>query len=164
MHISLGFPDLRDQSSLPVLKRVQAGIARVRALKGTSKRVRLPITLQVLSDIGSYLESCALQEKALLWAIACTAFFGFFRLGELLPSTENSFNPATDIIWGDVSIDSHSAPTMFQVHLKKSKCDQLGEGADIIIGATGSKVCPVRDMLSFISVRGSSSGAFFVDS
>ena len=32
MQISLGFPDPRDHSSMPILKRVQAGIRRVRAL------------------------------------------------------------------------------------------------------------------------------------
>ena len=41
MQISLGFPDPRDPSSMPILKRVQAGIRRVTA----SKDHRLVFTL-----------------------------------------------------------------------------------------------------------------------
>ena len=45
MQISLGLPDPRDQSSLPVLKRVQAGISRARLARGAAVRVRFPITV-----------------------------------------------------------------------------------------------------------------------
>ena len=49
MHISLGFPDPRDSSSLPILRRIQAGIQRVQSTKGSpSNRVRLPITPAIL--------------------------------------------------------------------------------------------------------------------
>lgn len=44
MQISLGLPDPREQSSLPILKRMQAGISRARMRKGPKSRVRLPIT------------------------------------------------------------------------------------------------------------------------
>ena len=38
-------------------------------------------------------EKSSNPEKLVLWAISCTAFFGFFRLGELLaPSTQKSYN------------------------------------------------------------------------
>ena len=84
LQISLGLPDLRDQSSFPMLKRVQAGIQRARALSGSSSRTRLPITAAVLGHIGAQLESSSHSHKELLWAVVCTAFFGFFRLGELL--------------------------------------------------------------------------------
>lgn len=160
VHISLGFPDPRDQSSMPRLKRVQAGISRVRAQSGIPKRVRLPITLQVLSGIGNFLQSSSHPEKIVLWAVACTAFFGFFRLGELLPENATS---NSGIVWGDVAIDSHSAPRMVQIHLRTSKCDQFGAGSDIVLGATGSSVCPVKAILTYTGIRGSEPGAFFRD-
>ena len=87
MQISLGLPDLTDQSSLPMLKRVQAGIQQARALSGSSAHTRLPITVAVLGCIGAQLESSSHPHKELVWAVACTAFFGFFRLGELLPES-----------------------------------------------------------------------------
>ena len=150
MHISLGFPDPRDHSSMPILKRVQAGISRVRAQKGIPQRVRLPITLHVLSQIGDFLTASSHPEKVVLWAVACTAFFGFFRLGELLLETTTS---TTGITWGDVAVDSHSAPRMIQIHLKTSKCDQFGAGSDVVMGATGSNICPVNAILTYISLN-----------
>ena len=56
MQISIGLPDPREQSSLPVLRRVQAGISRVRASAGQPKRVRLPITPQLLRQIKAALD------------------------------------------------------------------------------------------------------------
>ena len=40
-HISLGFPDPKLSGSMPRLEHIQAGIHRVQAAKGPSKRVRL---------------------------------------------------------------------------------------------------------------------------
>ena len=53
---------------------------------------------------------------------------------------------------------------MIQIHLKKSKCDQLGLDSDILLGATGSELCPVRAVLDYIAVRGTQLGAFFLSS
>ena len=76
-------------------------------------------------------------EKVVLWAIACSAFFGFFRLGELLPTPVGAFNPATCLAWGDVAVNNVPRPTMIQFHLKQSKCDQFGSVSDVVVGATG---------------------------
>ena len=164
MQIALGLPDPREHSSLPILKRVQAGISRSRMLHQSPPRIRLPITAHVLAKIHQSLFSSAHQERVAIWAIACTAIFGFFRLGELLPTAANAFNPATDLAWGDVAVDNHTAPRMVQVHLKKSKCDQFGKGSDIIMGRTDSLLCPVSAIIQYITVRGNQPGPFFIDS
>jgi hypothetical protein len=44
MQLSLGLPDPRDHSSVPLLKRVMAGISRARLSKRQGPCVRLPIT------------------------------------------------------------------------------------------------------------------------
>ena len=53
---------------------------------------------------------------------------------------------------------------MIQIHLKKSKCDQFGLGANILVGSTDSELCPVRAILDYIAVRGTQLGAFFLSS
>ena len=128
MQISLGLPDPREHSSMPVFKRVQAGISRMRLLKGTPGRIRLPITVLMLGKIKTALFDSSNPKKVVIWAVACTAFFGFFRLGELFSESRRAFVPATDLSWGDVAVDNHSSPRMIQIHLKKSKCDQVGGG------------------------------------
>ena len=164
MQISLGLPDPREQSSLPILKRVQAGISRARVLKGSPPRIRLPITVSILGAIHQSLETSTNPDKAVFWAVASAAFFGFFRLGELLLNAPSQFNPATSLAWGDVAVDSHTNPSMVQFHLKISKCDQFGSGSDIVVGRVDSPLCPVSAVLKYIEVRGDAPGPFFKDS
>ena len=164
MQISLGLPDPREQSSLPVLKRVQAGISRARLLKGPTTRIRLPITAHLMNRMRVSLSAYSNPEKVVIWAVACSAFFGFFCLGELLPDSVNSFNPALGLAWGDVALDNQAAPRMVQFHLKRSKCDQFGAGSDIVVGVTGAELCPVTAILLYIELRGARPGAFFLDS
>ena len=162
--ISLGLPDPREQSSLPILKRVQAGISRIRMLKGSPPRIRLPITAHILEKIHTALISSSDPDKTAIWAIAATAFFGFFRLGELLPASQTAFHPAKSLAWGDVAVDNHANPQMVQIHLKVSKCDQYGTGSDVVLGRTGNSLCPVSALMKYVNHRGSRTGPFFLDS
>ena len=50
------------------------------------------------------------------WAIAVVAFFGFFRLGELLLESGTTYNSVLHLSWGDISIDSLTNPSMVKVH------------------------------------------------
>ena len=163
LQISMGFPDPREQSSLPILKRVQAGISRARMLKGSPLRIHLPITANIMEQIYQTLKASAHPDKVVLWAISASAFFGFFRLRELLPESPTSFNQATNLAWGDVAVDNHSTPRMVQFHVKVSKCDQFGAGSDVVIGRTGNDLCPVTALLRYIEVRGNLPGPFFLD-
>jgi hypothetical protein len=52
---------------------------------------------------------------------------------------------------------------MIQLHLKVSKCNQYGSGSDVVVGLTGSSLCPVTALIQYIDLRGSQSGPFFLD-
>ncbi len=161
----LGLPDPQEQSSLPLLKRIQAGVRQVWALKGPSGRqVRFPITLKILAGMQESLSQSTEMDRIVLWTIACLAFFGFFRLGKLLQSSGSSYVEARDLSWGDVAVDNRESPHMVQVHLKSSKSDQFGQGADVVVGRTGVSVCPVEAMAQYLGIRGSGPGSFFIDS
>ena len=64
--LSLGLPDPREQSSLPVLKRVLAGISRARLGRGQTPKVRLPVTASLLRRIGNELGRVDHPERRLL--------------------------------------------------------------------------------------------------
>ena len=164
MQLSLGLPDPREQSSLPVLKRVQLGLKRARLGRGTPAKTRLPITAHLLSQIKGVLDTSTHPERVAMWAICCSAFFGFFRLGELLMVSPAEFNTAIHLAWGDVAVDSVDNPQMIQIHLKQSKTDQFGKGVDVVLGGTGTDLCPVAALLGYIMVRGAQPGPFFRDS
>ena len=164
LQLTLGLPDPREKSSMPILKRVQAGIRRIRFQKGPPSRIRLPITAHLMKRIKHALDTSLNPEKAAVWAVASTAFFGFFRLGELLLDSAKSFDEKMCLSWGDVAVDDRVAPKMIQVHLKRSKCDQFGSGADVVVGVTGDELCPVAAILDFIELREDKKGPFFLTS
>ena len=85
-------------------------------------------------------------------------------MGELLLDARNAFNPTVDLAWGDIVVDNQENPQMLRIHLRSQSVDQFGVGSDIIVGRTGSMLCPVTAMLSFITIRGNSPGPFFIDS
>ena len=100
----------------------------------------------------------------MLWAVYCTTFFGFFRLGELLQSSQAQFIPIFHISWGDMAVDNARDPKMLKCHLRQSKTDQCGRGVDIVIGSTGCELCPVATVLSYLAARGSQQGPFLLKS
>ena len=162
MQISIGLPDPREQSSLPVLRRVQAGISWVLASAGQPKRVRMPITPRRLRQIKAALDSSSDPDRVLLWVVCCTAFFGFFRLGELLLAAGTTFNPRLHLALDEVAVDDPQDPKTV-LYLKQLKTDQLGQGAHIILGKTRSDLCPVAAVLGYVVSRGAHPGAFFLD-
>ena len=121
MQISIRLPDTRDQSSLPILKRVQAGINRACESDNQPREVRLPITPHLLRQIRAALDSSRNPEKVTLWAMCCTAFFGSFQLGKLLLVTAVTFKQGQHLAWGDVAVDNPQDPGMICIYLKQSR-------------------------------------------
>ena len=114
MQLSLGLPDPWGHSSLPMLKRVLARISKAKLGHPSTAWPRLTITALVCS---SHL------EKQLIWTVASLAFFGFFRLEDLLVEIAVQYDQVVHLSWGDVAVDSKTSPSMVKVHLKRSKCD-----------------------------------------
>ena len=85
------------------------------------------------------------------------AFFGFFRSGEITVPSITGFDPTRHLKWGDVCANRTESPSLVRVHLSFSKCDQLGKGVDVFLGATGDELCPVRAITSYSQRRGWSS-------
>ena len=60
-----------------------------------------------------------------------------------------------------VSCDSRCEPKLCCIRLKTSKTDPLRKGVDVFVGATGKDLCPVRAMVYYLSLRGTSLGFLF---
>ena len=160
-----GHPEPRQNSTLPRLHLLvlQAGVRRERAERGAPPaRPRLPITPPLLRQMRAVWNASASNpDTVMLWAAAATCFFGFFRAGEITVPSAPAFNPIVHLSWGDVHVDSVEAPSMIRFHLKRSKCDQFGNGVDVFIGRTSDDLCPVAAVLNYIAQRGNHTGAFF---
>eukprot|EP01083_Nonionella_stella_P282196 960330_1 len=141
----------------PVLSAFLRGFSRA---VPRPPRLRLPITVDILARIQPFLPPSF--DGMAVWAAMCMATFGLFRIGEILPRTTSSqcFLPL-----GAVSLCSISGTQGISIFLAKSKADQVGKGATIFIGESGSQVCACRALVSYLSLRRSAfpSKSFFYD-
>ena len=89
LHIANDYPEL-EVALMPKLKLVERGIRKINS-KDFCGRQRLPITPSILQRLRALWESSATSyETIMMWAVCCTAFFRFFRLGELLEGSSSS--------------------------------------------------------------------------
>ncbi len=82
-------------------------------MAGKNSRVRMPIRI----------EKSNRRDATMLSAAAVTCFFSFLRSGEVVSSTESSFDQETNLTFGDVRVDSLLNPQYVEVRLKASKID-----------------------------------------
>ncbi|XP_062973745.1 uncharacterized protein LOC134392912 [Elgaria multicarinata webbii] len=142
---------------------------RVRqALKGWSKASpqpqdnRLPITPDILARFKSqWLFLChSPYEAALFHAVAVTAFFGAFRISELLACSKND-RSCTALQYHDLALFDHGVT----LRLRRSKTDQEGRGACISLNrAQITDICPVSALHTFANLRGDREGYLFCHS
>lgn len=119
------------------------GIRRVQAHQGPLSDRRLPVTIEVLRHLRHHWkENCSSPDKCMLWAAACTGFFGFLRAGEFTVPSESQYDPEVHLNLADISVDSHSAPFMFSVLVKQSKTGPFWLGVQVYLGAIHSDICP----------------------
>ena len=140
------------------LEYVLTGIKIVQAHQAPPLLKRLPITIEIMRMLQSvWVKSEANAQTAMLWAAACTGFFGFLRAGEFTiasgNASGNAYDPHVHLSLADLSIDSHSAPTMISLKIKQSKTDPFRQGVDVFLGATQADICPVKAMVDYIAVR-----------
>lgn len=126
-----------------------------------SKRVRLPITIDLLRCILTKLSAvCTNNYESLLFKAAyVTAFFGFFRVGEITIPSKVSTDTSKVLNRQDISfVDNESS---MLVTLRYSKTDQLGKGMVMKINQTGSSVCPVLVVQHYLKQRPKVNGPLF---
>ena len=158
---------------MPRLKLLQSGVAREKAARGEPPlRQRLPITPPLLLGMLDHWTATTIPPSnstaisfdfAMLRAAATMCFFGFFRSGEITVPSRAAFDERIHLAWGDVAVDEASPPSAVRVHLKRSKCDQLGRGVIVFLGRTGSPACPVTEIVRFVSFRGPARTFHFAD-
>lgn len=131
------------------------------ALKGYKKGkkgidTRRPVTFANLMSICGQLGSiCSSSYERLLFTAAFSlAFFGAFRIGELVSPTRGTAG-------GILAKDVRSHRDKVCLRLRRSKTDQSGKGVDVwLFALPGSTVCPVRAVEELARVRPTGGGPF----
>ncbi|XP_071086522.1 uncharacterized protein, partial [Haliotis cracherodii] len=149
---------MHDLTSHFLIQKALIGFVRQKQKADT----RLPITVDLLSVIVTALPVvCAsVYETSLFTAAYLLAFFGFFRISELVAGSAKDFSHKACLL-----SDIHVAADISHITicLRSSKTDQGGRGVQIQITAIlHSRLCPVRAMQQFLSIRPPVHGHVFV--
>ena len=103
---------------MPKLKVVGNGMKRHQLSKHMNPKNRLPITQSILRIMKQQWSTRAQEYDIIMyWAVACMAFFGFFRLEEIIFRSGNLHEEALHLCAGDVTVDNTVLPTVIQVYL-----------------------------------------------
>jgi hypothetical protein len=96
-----GKGELLEKSLLKGLENIRGQTNRKRKARKT-----IPVSLKILENVkrSLRLQNWAQGSKICVWAACLVAFWGVFRLGELLPKSELKFDKSSDLLWSDVRI------------------------------------------------------------
>lgn len=149
--------DLPDNTKHFLINKLAEGFRR----QGGSKRVRLPITFELLKSILTTLPvvCCNGFEAALFKAVYVLAYFGFFRVGEITVANKSTMEFGRVLNLGDISFVNGNQYML--VNLRFSKTDQLGKGTVLKISKTGSSICPVIILRQYLRQRPKVAGPLF---
>lgn len=145
---------LEDPTDSFLIKKILEGFKRLQSRKD----VRAPITEDILIKICQSLPViCYNQyEFALFRATFTLAYFGLFRVGELVFTDQRQSGYA--LHYDDINL----GPNTLVVRIRVSKTNQLGKPVSLHIQSIHNKaICPVYAMQMYLKIRGHSSGNLF---
>ena len=142
-----------DPTDTFIIKKILQGFARSHSHKDS----RCPVTFQKLLQLIPALNNvCRNTYEALLFKTAFTfAFFGFFRISELIGQSKGGRG-------GLEMSEVKMSTSRIKIHLRGSKTDQLGLGEVISLTRVPKEptVCPVQSLSKFIDARPKSEKLF----
>ena len=138
--------------------KLMKGLAR----SSPGSESRRPITIERLKQLVPCLvKICSNTYEALLFSTAFTvAFFGLFRISELLGQDKHLEGGRTGIQFSSVSVIMPRA----YIFLAGSKTDQLKKGLKIVLDHVSSavEICPVLNLSKYMHARPGKPGSLFV--
>lgn len=138
---------VQDTTQNFVVKKMLLGMERVKKEKDS----RLPITPKILEQVLEQLPFvCSTSYEACMFkALYSMAYFGVFRVGELVADSVKYHRHA--LLFDDVKFTGQNAE--ISIHLRHSKADQSGQGITIGIPSISSKLCPVKKLKQYLKIR-----------
>ena len=113
---------------------------------------RMPVLVEHLELLWELLpldNSMSENEKAAFWSICMLAFFGSFRMSEILTKNARTVDPRTELLCRDVEVLERKVGNrkvkFLRVHLKSPKESRGNkESIKVEVFSTGNKFCPVE--------------------
>ena len=113
---------------------------------------RMPVLVEHLELLWELLpldKSMSENERAAFWSICTLAFFGSFRISEILSKNARTVDPRTELLHRDVEVLERKVGRkkvkFLRVHLKSPKESRGNkESIKVEVFSTGNKLCPVE--------------------
>jgi hypothetical protein len=115
----------------PMVSLLMRGATHIYSGNPSNCSTRRVVTFPLLLILGHKIAETDWDKltKQTYWSLCTTAFFGSFRLGELLAPRETTFSPVSNLTWQDIR---HSTPTTILIHIKQPKSgEKEGEYIDL---------------------------------
>lgn len=136
------------------MKQAVKGYRKCHSHKDTCRPVSFSIIQVICENLGSV---CSLGYEMFLFRAAFSvAFFGSFRVGELV-------SPSRRVAGGFLARDVLATENRVVLRLSQSKTDQRGKAVSVkLYSLPGSRVCPMRGVRDFLEVHPVGGGPILV--
>jgi hypothetical protein len=124
------------------LNSMLKGAENLALYKGITKHAGLVMTFPLLKILGHAIavSDWSTDSKRVYWTACCVAFFGSFRMGELLSTNEHSFDTET-LTWDCVNFTSESSAV---IQIRFPKCSKNGNSQFVdLFKIKEPEFCPV---------------------
>jgi len=89
----------------------------------------------------------------MMWAICCTAFFGFLHCSDFTIPSQLIYNLAAHLLIEYLAIDSTTTPAVVKLTIRQSETNTFRKGVDLYLGKTETDLCPILAILPYLVVR-----------
>ncbi len=112
-----------------------------------AKLTTTPVDLEILNDIRRGIREMgwAKGSETAVWTACLVAFWGAFRLAEILPKKENTFDRFSDLLWQDVT---YSSKDELLLRIKSAKVPGSPGNRVRLYAVKENQFCPVAALKS----------------
>ncbi len=132
-------------------KTMIKGAKNLASYSATKKEPKAVMTLSCLKILGHEIAKSdwTTTKKSVYWAACTVAFFGSFRMGELLCPSDNSYSSDT-LIWSDVTFNGNDSVIL---NIRHPKSNRAGGEKVEVFRFSGHNCCPVKALRCLYSSR-----------
>ena len=149
-HILEGFeePNLKTQ----LVKQIVKGkLNKEKTLaRSTGDQGRIAVTIDILKLLKEMIRRWdqPIEKKLLVWAVVTIAFFGGFRIHEILAKNETFFDPTSTLLWDDIRTTTFQGleknTLVLELTIKAPKETKACRDVVVDIFEVEGPLCPVK--------------------
>jgi hypothetical protein len=127
------------------------GAKNLASYTATTKEPKAVMTLSCLKILGHEVATSdwSVLQKSVFWAACTLAFFGSFRISEILCPAPDSFSKDT-LVWSDVAFNDKKSVT---IHIRHPKSNRVGGEKVEVFEFSGHNCCPVKALHNLKSMQ-----------